>query len=468
MSAALQAIERLRVMTPAARLAQSLPDPQRLALTAARRDLAEGDAVPPAGDVLERLAADLRTLFAPGAAARAASLRQLRDAPWVLWRYDLAGLPGLLNAVLAAADSRPALLRRLIRAWLRDADPGLPATRDAGRRIAALLVAQEDQRLLPWAKAHRRFALLNPERGPQMVARALMTETAPVAEILAAAALDEPIVQDGAYARAVVGAVLDSLVDALSRPEAHATWRRATDLLAPGARLRVVDAVTKGSIADAALLAWADGREPEPGLREEIQRFLLRHLGDPRQSPSAWQAVSPRAQAVFRRWLAADTLEAFFAVIDRHADPHWRYRRAFWLAALRKGAIADAWLVLGRAVAATARATLRGKGAFGELTSGGGDRAALLIRIGDFTFAEWSHSGRLRAWPSTAPIAPQLFRDAYTPEQLMVESLPFPDTGSRDGLVHSQAEAGLWQRRAARFIAERTGIQLLPSDWAVP
>lgn len=465
MSAALDAIAALRVMAPAARLAQGLPDPERLALTRARQGLDGGEARPPAEDVLQRLAAELRVLFAPDSGSRAASPRLLRDAPWVLWHLDLIGLPGLFDAVVAAARARPSVLRRLIRAWLRDADPEDPGTARIGRRLGELLASCEDPRLARWLDAQRRFALLDPALGPDAVARALMDAGQPVAAVLDEAGLGEAVVQDGRYLRAVVLAVLARLADALRGPDAQAAWDRLVALLTPDGKMRFAEAAMKGRVAEAALLPWATGRAPEPALRAAIQSFLLRHLGDPRTRPGAWQGVAPEAQLVLRRWLAARTLEAFFAVIGCHADPHWRYRHQFWLGALRRGAITDAWLALGSNVAASARATIADAGAFATLHGGSGDKAALLMRIGDHVLVEWSHSGKLRAWPAGAASAPRLFRHDYTTQALMVPSLPFPETGGRDGLVHAGAENGSWQRRAARFIEERTGIRLEPADW---
>lgn len=466
MSRALEAIETLRVSLPPARLAHRLPEPGRLALARAARGL-DADAPSDAtGDVLQRLAAELRALFDPVSGSRKPTPKQLRLAPWVLWSRDLAGLPGLLDAVLARARERPPLLVGLIRAWLRDADPSRPETRAVGRRLGELLADGTDARLAPWLHAHRRFALFDPALGPQAVTRALLGSDREVAAVLDEAGLGDALVRGGTYVRAVLLAALDRLGAALGRPGAVATWQRLEKLWAPDGTLRFGDLELKGRLADAALSPWVAGNSPDPALRPAIQRFLLRHLGDPRVKEHAWQCARPETVALLRRWLAGDTLEAFFAVIDRHADPHWRYRRAFWLAALRRGAVSDAWLALGSNVAISAKRALK-DAAFARLQGGNGNKAALLMRIGDYVLAEWSHSGKLRAWPAGAASAPRPFRPGYAPDELMTRSLAFPGTSSDEGLVHSGAEQGLWQRRAAQFIAERTGITLQPADWAL-
>lgn len=466
MSRALDAIERLLVSVSVGRLAHRLPDPKGLALIRAHKGLDSGAERPPPDDRLRELAQQLRAQFDPETGSRTLTPRQLRDVPWVLWSWDLATLPGLLDAVLDAARGRPMQLRRLIRAWLRDADPARSETQRAGRRLTGLVADGGDPLLAPWVDAQRRFALFDPALGPQAVARALIDGDRSVDTVLAEAGLGEPAVRSGAYVRAVVLAVLEQLEAALLAQGAAATWQRLVEpLVAPEDRLRFDDLELKGRLADAALSPWAAGHEPAAALRASIQRFLLRHLGDPRVQHHAWQRVRPEATAVLRRWLAGETLEAFFAVIDEFADPHWRYRRAFWLAALRQGAIADAWLVLGSNVARSAMATIKDAGDFATLEGGSGDRAALLMRIGGVVLAEWSHRGKLRAWPAGAASAPKLFRGRYSPDELMAPGLAFPGTWSSEGLVHRGAAQGRWQRRAAQFIHERTGIRLRREDW---
>lgn len=176
-----------------------------------------------------------------------------------------------------------------------------------------------------------------------------------------------------------------------------------------------------------------------------------------------------------RRWLTRASLDLFFKLIDDYAlDEHWRYRHAFWLSYLNKGAIADAWLALGNQAytAATAQAGL-GR-AYGRLRGPGvtGDQSALLLRIGPLVISEFTHNGKLRAWPADWRSAPQLGRQEYAKSDLIGKGLPFPSTyrgrgGAADGkgLSHFRSDQGYWQASAAALIEHHTGAKITALDW---
>ena len=158
------------------------------------------------------------------------------------------------------------------------------------------------------------------------------------------------------------------------------------------------------------LRPWLAGEnEPEESIRFQIQDFLLEHLDDPRLKPQRWQEAGEQATSLMRRWLTRASLKAFFSLISEHAlDTHWRYREAFWSACLEKDTTVEAWLALGSRIHASARAVEDLKGAYARLDGASGDQAVLLLRVKNTIFCEWSHNGKLRAWPADWPNAPRL------------------------------------------------------------
>jgi hypothetical protein len=154
-------------------------------------------------------------------------------------------------------------------------------------------------------------------------------------------------------------------------------------------------------------------------------------------------------------------------------DTHWRYREAFWSACLEKDSTVEAWLALGSRIHASARAVEDLKRAYARLDGASGDQAVLLLRVKNLVFCEWSHNGKLRAWPADWSNAPRLGSARYTRGELTGKGLPFPpnarfgSNGSADGmgLSHVGSDRNLWQGSAAELLARRTQIVLAPNDW---
>ena len=174
-----------------------------------------------------------------------------------------------------------------------------------------------------------------------------------------------------------------------------------------------------------------------------------------------------------RRWLARASLGLFFRLIDEHAPrSQWLFRHAFWLAYLETGAIADAWLALGSQVYRSARAVAELGEAYGQLR-GEPKQCALLLRIGSLVIVEFTHDGKMRAWPADSRVVPSLGRKEYDSAELKRECLEFPPdrrTGKggsidRKGLRHDGSNIGKWQGSAAELIERRAGIRITPREW---
>jgi hypothetical protein len=260
------------------------------------------------------------------------------------------------------------------------------------------------------------------------------------------------------------------------RDEGTVTLDRILKIIAPSkGPLRFES--RRAETARALLGAWLTGRgEPAPRLQEPVRRVLLNWLGDPRLRSQPWAAVGEQESALMRRWLARESLDLFFKLIDEHAlEAHWRYRQVFWLAYLQKGVISDAWLALGSKAYGSAAAVRDLGRAYGRLAGPGvtSNQSALLLRVSSLVFAEFSHNGKLRAWPADWRNAPQLGQQEYERSDITGKCLPFPLNpyrgagGAPDGkgLSHIRSHEGYWQGSAAALIERHTGVKMTALDW---
>jgi hypothetical protein len=399
------------------------------------------------------------------------SPKDLRYAPWLLWNGDppAASLPGLVPQLLNQARTSGATLRRLIESYLRDFKPRAPGLTEAAACICAVL-AKGEARFDSWRIAQNEVHLFDPERGPAKLAALLLADE-PSEVVLARYNLDNPLRAAGNYMIAVEDAVRAQGSQVL-RKSGVKGLERILQILAPTGELRFkYHAPDTGR---ALLRAWLDGGpEPAPALRGSVRQLLLQWLGDPRISLQLWAATGDDEAKLMRRWLARASLDLFFRLIDEHAPrSQWQFRHAFWLAYLERGAIADAWLGLGSQVYRSARAIAELGEAYGQLR-GERKQCALLLRIGSLVIVEFTHDGKMRAWPAGSRVAPSLGRKEYDSAELKRECLEFPPDrrtvkgGSidRKGLRHDGSNIGRWQGSAAELIERRTGIRITPREW---
>lgn len=424
---------------------------------------------PPSEVELERLRRELAELFASGRGHEAGP-RRLRRAPWILWNGTPRGeaIPGLVDAVLEQAREHRRTLRNLATCWLLHFDPASAHHAAVGRFLSERVAASDDPRLA-WARnAQGEIGLFDPKSGPNRLGRALLTASTPLEELLERWGFAEPLRATSACLCRAALAALHEWAGCSTRTDAVRLLDRLCALWTREGRLRFEH--ERAAFAEGLLRPWLDRRSPSEEVRARVQRILLDRLGDPRLPGSAgrWAQVDPKAVALLKSWLARASLEAFFAIIREYAlDHQWRYRERFWKALLEKGAIADVWLALAHQVAQAARLVRDLRGAYGELAGGVDSKhAVILMRIGPLVLCEWSHNGKLRAWPEEWQNAPRLGRREYSGDELKTRSLVFPGrSGSEDGLRHAGSESGRWQERAAALLLDRAGVRLEPRDY---
>lgn len=495
MNEALAALRDLVALQKTFDLRPPLAERPACAAQAAELFRGEGASVLPSPADLERLRQALREACESGDLGRL-SRKQLRQAAMVFWDREpqAAAFPGLLDAFLRGAEGNSRWLRELVEAWLRDFGPDRVRLPEAGAAAARLLARTEDPRLERWDGAHRRYALFDAARGPQRVASALLAGAEPVDAVLSQTGMDDPIRAEGKFFRMAVRAMLDALPAALRGRGAAEAWARAAAILevqrtrqdrsgrqTAEAGLRLPDLA--GEVIAACLDPWLRDPPPAPQApREEIKAFLVRTVGDPRLRQDRWSGAPEACTQLMRSWLAAASLETFFALIsETNDDPQWRYRRAFWRACLRsmpRDRPAEVWVVLGPGMAARAQAVKDLARAHGTMEASGqfGEQAVLLLRLGNIVLSEWSNVGPVRAWQVDDPRCPALYRARYDARDLRARCLDFPDHpilgrgGAFDGkgLWHRSPQTGLWQGCAAAFLQNHTPLRLAPQDYMKP
>ena len=217
-------------------------------------------------------------------------------------------------------------------------------------------------------------------------------------------------------------------------------------------------------------------REARAPTKEGILPFLMRHFGHPNLPAGKrnWRGIRNDLRTVALRWLVAQSLDAFFAVVKETAlDRHWKYRERFWRAHFDAGVIDKAWFVLGaRARAFVERQANRAELARGTLQGGEGGQSVLLLHIAGMpgmTVAEWSHSGACRAWLDGNRHAPRLYENEYQRYDSR------PGQGLMHSADHSQShhgsESGRWQDALAEWIRDYTGATVardayMPAGWS--
>jgi hypothetical protein len=215
-------------------------------------------------------------------------------------------------------------------------------------------------------------------------------------------------------------------------------------------------------LADAMLLPFSTGKA-FPQHRKTIENLFLQSLGDPRITKTGWIQVSEPSKQVMMNWLVKQTLELFFKILDESADKIWEYRKAFWSAYYQKGYISDAWAILGDDASIIGRRIGDRKIAYGRLSGAySRNQSVLLLRIGQFVVAEWSHNGKCRIWRDK--------NDKLTriPKFHQVRP-PYDASDLRAGAdfeqVHHASPYGNWQGKIETFIRQHTNMRVYNSEY---
>ncbi len=164
------------------------------------------------------------------------------------------------------------------------------------------------------------------------------------------------------------------------------------------------------------LILGVRSRPPGDAEVKDIANLIERNFADPVASTLKWPGVpeilggeTAREQCLkaVRKWQVFRSITLFFEIIERVVESENKHqfplRRKFWMDHFDKGEVQDALVILG----SQAQEEMKGLESQGDdyqslkwakLSGGPSDQCALLMKLGDTTVMEFSHSGRVRMW----------------------------------------------------------------------
>lgn len=400
----------------------------------------------------------------------------VRRAPWVLFRpmdggsAPLATRRALLSAYYDCLASRGSdrTIASLVHVFLRDYPDDAQIQKATRQLLKGELERREARRLQRLYKRCDKYYLLErdgPERFATFLDRPVDTDT-----LLAHAGLVNELATHGfvvSAARQWLSVIRHNLHKRCTADDGLSYLQRVLDFFIDSSEESLRYPVLRVALIEAVLIPFARSR-PDASVQQRIESTVLDTFGDPRLSPGQWHGVDQSAKDVLLQWLVHTTLKDFFRLVrdvsqrDSDADRMWPYREAFWTAYLDKGVIDNAWVVLGFEIRHRARKLLTqlGRGAYGELRRGDGakaNHAVLIMQIGDVVITEWSHSGKYRLWHENDADAPRFYQKSYRRPQLIYSPVV-------DG-AHHYSQGGTWQRKLAKEIRDRTGINITQREF---
>lgn len=380
-------------------------------------------------------------------------------APWVC----LQGRPRLLDQEpfatefgrRLAAERQPRLIRAMLHTYLRDWEEGASATAAAGRIIARELGRHTAAWAVRWRERGGPVSLFEaPGLTDRVVdaalagggdVRLLLRDLGFTTELLTQSGLHAPLA-----ARLAARLSRELTTD---RSLAGSTVSNVLSFLRTGGTLRFPG--ERVELAELLLAPFATRDLPNAEAKAALVVFFDELYGDPRSHPKAWVDISQDARRTITRWLARKALDLFFDILSATADPIWRWRKAFWLALERKGAIDDAWPVFGRqAVDWLARNPAQKKRVSFYATLSGAERkqSVMLMRIGGYVVAEWSHAGSVRIWAQDDARAPALGDYVYHADEVRADCLY--------DQRHDGTARYAWQSDLGDWLAKRIGVRI--------
>lgn len=314
----------------------------------------------------------------------------------------------------------------------------------------------------PWPERIREFDLLTPAKAPFRVAAAALESDEDLRVILDRAGLTT----DGRRLGGLGAASFSAACQSVRKLKGAASLSSQDRLLIWSGQDGPLPYPKAWPEFAAALFEPWRTTEPDREHKARIMDRAMAHAGDPRINRPRWrpvEEVAGDAFAVILRWLTQASVRQFFDIVSETMTDRpdmWAERRKFWTRYLDADLISAAWVAFGadganRADRAAARTNDKSLSMFGRLSSGSGrssQHAALIMRIGDLTIAEWSHNGKYNIWTRGDKGHPTLFKHNnrrwpdYDPAELMYA----PTSGS-----HMSG----WQNRVAQIIRDHTGLR---------
>ena len=226
---------------------------------------------------------------------------------------------------------------------------------------------------------------------------------------------------------------------------------------------------------EAAVSGWVGAPAPA-GICKVISSYLVEQFGEPDADGEVWTACSAAVREVVQQWLVFENMEKFFSLIQGYAEKsggemrgQWGYRRAFWLAVYRTGLVSDIRVAAGRGFLASEGEKNLQK-MFGSrlarLDDSDERRCALILRVGDLTIVDFTHSAKCRIWQTRKSQenwfkSDRLGRGAFNDRK----DLTIISHYAEPGISHFNSESYGWQDATARFLAENASVKISRKDY---
>lgn len=197
-----------------------------------------------------------------------------------------------------------------------------------------------------------------------------------------------------------------------------------------------------------------------------LMQLVFREMGDPRGNNTAWLYVEEEAKEIFLHWLVKNDFAVFFHIIASTADSMWKYRQAFWGAymdEIRASRIIigqKAKLILNQLPSEEKRKLM----AYDYLEGKSSDTSLLVFTIGQYTFIEVSHNGKLRVYSrEKSPI--QIFSQRH--RTIYYSDLINSDTEEEFVHTNPRGRGPNWQPKVRDWIYDHCGIWRKEQQWKV-
>lgn len=197
-----------------------------------------------------------------------------------------------------------------------------------------------------------------------------------------------------------------------------------------------------------------------------LMQLVFRYMGDPRGNNTAWLYVEEKAKEIFLHWLVKNDFAVFFHIIASTADSMWKYRQAFWGAymdEIRASRIIigqKAKLILNQLPSEEKRKLM----AYDYLEGKSSDTSLLVFTIGQYTFIEVSHNGKLRVYSrEKSPI--QIFSQRH--RTIYYSDLINSDTEEEFVHTNPRGRGPNWQPKVRNWIYDHCGIWREEQQWKV-
>jgi len=375
-----------------------------------------------------------------------------RRAPWVLWYgkkiHMLAIQRGFLPRLQERLSNDEAAIKRLIYVYLRDFSehkPNLPQIADFLRQHVEK--AHPSSLLYRWKINQQRYQLFSLKDIAGKLAQACLLKNA--LEILDDAGLRGELCNMG-FAQTAYAEALKMLEKGFQQQplDVFPLLKNFFQWSLNGKKLRYP--ACRRELLHVFLLPWLQRTAPTV-LQEQIQGFLIQHVGHPGCKPATWDDVRTPALRILHYWLSNSLLQAFFHINEQQQQvSNWRIRQEFWQHYQKRGLIDASWLVCGQQAGEwiSDRTSIQGAYTLQTHISNRSTESVLLLRLQNLIIADWAQAAETHVWLSKNPYAPKLHQKHYEAQALRLHAEKIPHNSQ-------------WQQALGQFIHQHAQLPLL-------